>query len=145
MLALMTSFCILGMAQERKGEKENEEKIEVPTAIVNAFKKEFPNVRKVSWSDEDGDFEAEFKWKGTEASATYDLSGHRKEIETEIKADELPSGVMDFITKNYSKQKVTEIAKIINDKDVVMFEVEISANGKSSDLLFDTSGKLITK
>lgn len=145
MLALMTSFCTLGMAQERKGEKENEEKIEVPTAIVNAFKKEFPNVRKVSWSDEDGDFEAEFKWKGTEASATYDLSGHRKEIETEIKADELPSGVMDFITKNYSKQKVTEIAKIINDKDVVMFEVEISANGKSSDLLFDTSGKLITK
>ena len=34
---------------------------EVPVSVKNAFKKEYPQVKKVKWDEEHGKFEAEFK------------------------------------------------------------------------------------
>lgn len=118
--------------------KENKGRI--PSVVSSTFVKEFPN-KKVKWGMEDGDFEAEFKLNGSEASAVYDKSGHRKELEIEIKKTELPANVIDYIKKNYPTSTITEAAKITDDKMVVTFEAEIKKEGKKYDTIFDASGK----
>lgn len=40
--------------------------------------KEFPGIKNVSWDQENGEYEAEFKLNGSDASATYDKTGHKK-------------------------------------------------------------------
>jgi hypothetical protein len=110
--------------------------------VKTAFEREFPN-KKASWTNEDTGFEAEFSLNGAEASATYDENGHRKELEVEIKKQELPQAVLNYLKQNYPSKKIDEIAKITNDKNIVIYETEIKIDGKSRDLLFDANGKFV--
>jgi hypothetical protein len=118
------------------------EKVSVPSVVSVSFQKEFPN-KKAKWGIEDGNYEAEFKLNGGEASAVYDKSGHRKELEVGIKLNELPLAVLDYLKKNYPSDKITEAAKITDDKNILTYEAEIRKTGKNYDVLFDASGKFI--
>ena len=88
-------------------------------------------------------FEAEFKLKGSDASAVYDKKGYRKEIEITIKTVELPNEAIQYVKKNYPKSKITEAAKITNDKNLVTYEAEIKKDGKTYEVLFNDNGKFI--
>jgi hypothetical protein len=122
--------------------KTKENKVSVPSVVSSSFQKEFPN-KKVKWGMEDGGYEAEFKLNGSDASAVYDKSGHRKELEIDIKITELPVTVLDYLKKNYPSNKITEAAKITDDKNTLTYEAEIRKSGKNYDVLFDASGKFI--
>ena len=92
---------------------------------------------------EDGGYEAEFKIKGSDASVVYDKKGHRKALELAIKTVELPANILEYLKKNYATNKITEAAKITDDKNVVTYEAEIGKDGKSYDVLFDFNGNFI--
>lgn len=92
---------------------------------------------------EDADYAAEFKINESDASTVYDKKGHRKELEIDIKTNELPQATLDYLKKNYSTNKIIETAKITDDKNVVTYEAKIEIKGKSSDLIFDATGKFI--
>lgn len=142
---LITTFSSALMAQT-PATKEKEEKktsVAVPAAVKDAFAKEFPTVKKVNWDAEDGNFEAEFTLNGTDESATYDKTGHRKEVEVDIKTSELPAPVLEYVKSHYAAYKLVEGAKITNDKNVVTYEAEIGKDGKKWDVLFDATGKFI--
>ena len=117
-------------------------KSSIPDLVKNSFAKEFPK-QKAKWSAEEGGFEAEFRLNGTEASAVYDKGGHRKELEVEIKTTELPANVIAYVKKNYPTAKITEASKITDDKNTVSYEAEIKKDGKSFDVLLDSTGKFI--
>jgi hypothetical protein len=142
---MIGSMSIAAIAQETDKEEKNEKQITVPALVKESFAKDFPNVKEVSWSDEDSDFEAEFKLDNAFCSANYDTNGHRKELETTIKNEQLPKSALDYIGKNYSNYKLIEAAKITNDKNIVIFEAELGLNGESFDLIFDTNGKFLEK
>jgi hypothetical protein len=139
-LAMAIAFSATLFAQTEA--KENEKKVSVPSAVSGAFAKEFSG-KKAKWGMEDGGYEAEFVLNGSEASAVYDKTGHRKELELEIKIAELPAEVLQYVKENYPTSKITEAAKITDDKKVVTYESEIKKNGKKNDLIFDVSGKFI--
>lgn len=61
------------------------------------------------------------------------------EVEREIKMEDLPQAVLDYIAKNYHGAKIQETAKITDDKGISKYEVEI----KGKDLIFDLNGNLI--
>lgn len=117
-------------------------KIDVPEIVTTMFSKEFPD-KKVKWDMEDGDFEAEFKINGSDASAVYDKKGHRKALEVAIKTSELPAPILEYLKQNYPTNKITEAAKITDDKNVLTYEAEIGKEGKSYDVLFEANGKFI--
>ena len=123
-------------------QKETKGKVSVPSIVSESFQKEFPN-KKANWEMENGDYEVEFKLNGGEASAVYDKSGHRKELEIDIRHGELPLAAMDYLKKNYPSVKITEAAKITDDKNTLTYEAEIRKNNKNYDVLFDASGKFI--
>ena len=117
-------------------------KLDVPKNVKEAFAKDFP-AGKAKWGIENSDFEAKFKINRNDASAVYDKKGHRKAVEIAVKTSELPSNALDYLKKNYSSNKITEAAKITDDKNVVTYEAEIGKDGKSYDVLFDSNGKFI--
>ena len=117
-------------------------KNDIPAVVKEAFQKEYPS-QKAKWGKEDDGYEAEFKMNGSDASAVYDKNGHRKAFEIEIAITELPKATLDYLNKNYPSNKITEAAKITDDKNAVTYEAEIKKKGKSYDLLFDSNGKFI--
>ena len=132
------AFSITTFAQT----EEKEKNITVPAVVKMAFAKEFPD-KKAKWGTEDGGYEAEFKINGSDASAVYDKKGHKKAVEMTIKTAELPASAIIYLKTNYPKTKITEAAKITDDKNVVTYEAEIGKDGKTYDALFDSSGKFI--
>ena len=148
MLIGLFSTAAIGQTKGAKEEKQ-EEKMEgkemqpaIPTLVTQAFAKEYPG-SKATWDAEDGGFEAEFKWDGADASATYNKVGHREAFEIAIKTSEVPSPILDYVKNNYPQHKMTGAAKITDDKNVVTYETELGKDGKSIDVIFDANGKFI--
>jgi hypothetical protein len=145
-IALMICpLSISAIAQKTGKEGKKEKQPEVPASVEKAFAKDYPNVKNVTWDAEGKDFEAEFKLNDVDCSANYDKTGHQTEFETAIKSTELPKTALDYINKNYSAYKLIEATKITDDKNAVFYEAEVSLNGKSLDLVFDTKGKFLKK
>ena len=108
---------------------------ETPVAVKNAFKKEYPQVKKVSFDDEHGTYEAEFKLNDKDISVTYKADGTKIETETSMKVSELPKNVVSYIAaKKYGKIK--EAARIVKADGSVVYEAEVS----KGDLLFNENG-----
>ncbi|MBC7556032.1 MAG: PepSY-like domain-containing protein [Chryseobacterium sp.] len=108
---------------------------EIPVAVKNAFKKEYPQVKKVSFDDEHGTYEAEFKLNGKDMSVTYTANGTKQETETSLSINELPKSVISYVAaKKYGKIK--EAARIVKADGSVVYEAEV----KSGDLLFNENG-----
>lgn len=112
---------------------------EVPTVVKDAFKKAYKDAKEVKWEKEDANFEAEFEIGEADQSVVFDATGHVIETEIEIKVDELPSAVKDYVAKNYKDAKIKEATKITDAKGTVGYEAEI----KDKDLIFDGNGKFI--
>lgn len=109
-----------------------------PAAVTTAFEKSFPNTTVKKWDKEDGGYEANFSKDGKSMSATYNADGTWKETETDIKIDELPASVSNYINTNYKGAKIKEAA-IVERANGKMYEAEV----KGKDLLFDMNGKFL--
>ncbi len=112
---------------------------EVPAVVKSALQKDYPNVKKVKWEKEKGNYEAGFEVKENDYSVLIDASGNIIETEVEINIDALPANIKSYITKNYPGKKIKEAAKITDNKGVVTYEAEVN----DKDLIFDDSGKFL--
>jgi hypothetical protein len=143
MKKIILPFAVLmTLSVAAQNEHKKHEKIEVPVAVLESFKKDF-SPEKAKWKKEKNDFEVYFENKGIETSAIYNVSGHRKSIEVEIKETELPAGVLDYVKKSYPTEKIKEFGKITDDKNVVTFEVEVKKDKESHDVIFDSKGTFL--
>lgn len=108
---------------------------EIPVVVKNAFKKDYPQVKKVKWDDEHGTYEAEFKLGNKDMSVTYSAKGMKEETETSLKVQDLPKNVISYVAqKKYGRIK--EAARIVKADGSVVYEAEV----KSGDLLFNENG-----
>lgn len=126
---------------------------DVPAAVKDAFKKQFPDVKKAEWEKEGANYEAEFdvvrvsmddpkaKKQEIEKSVVYTATGELVQTEEEIAVSSLPKAVADYVTKNYAGKKISEAAKITEANGTVMYEAEV---GKE-DLIFDANGNFVKK
>ena len=110
----------------------------VPAPVTAAFKKQYPDVKSVTWEMEDGNYEANFKQKGTETSAVFDKNGAQLESEIEIKSSQLPAQATTYLKSHY-KSGVKEAAKITKTNGEVNYEAVVG--GK--ELIFDSNGKYL--
>ena len=123
------------------GYSQKVKEAEVPAAVKDAFKKQFPTAKVEAWEKEEAGYEAEFENGKTEGTATYDLAGKLLETEMEIKVAELPKGVSEYITKNVAGKKIDEASKITDGAGKVTFEAEV----KKVEYIFDANGAFIKK
>ena len=125
--------------KENKEEKSKQE-IVIPTAVNDAFAKQFAKGKDVEWSLEKADvYEAEFMLDKTGMSALFDTKGTLLETETSVMESDLPKIVKDSLAKGFAGYTLSEIEKI-EAKGVVSYEMEVK---KAAVLSFDTKGKLL--
>ncbi|MCB9207375.1 MAG: PepSY-like domain-containing protein [Ignavibacteriales bacterium] len=129
-------FALSLLAQETK----------VPKKVKDSFVKLYPNAKDVKWDQEgDEEFEASFKNGTEQISVVFDEDGRVEETETVIEVKNLSKPILDFVAQNYSDYKITETAKIVDDKGIVTFEAEVTKGKEKKDLIFDANGKQVKK
>lgn len=132
---LLVAFAMvvsLGFSQKVKS-------ADVPVVVRNAFEKQYPTAKEVTWDKEKNQYEASFDLNKIDQSVLMDDAGKIVETEVEIEMNQLPKGVLDYVKKNYKGASVKEAAKITDSNGIVTYEAEI----KGVDLLFDSNGKFI--
>lgn len=117
--------------------------INVPAPVKDSFAKLYPDIKKVGWSKENQNYEANFKQNGTEMSLVIDINGKVLETETSITKSQLSKVIRDYIKANCKGFKITEAAKIVDDKGNIKFEAEITKGKLKKDLIFDSAGNLL--
>lgn len=132
LVALMSIIAANGFAQEAK-------KTAIPSNILQAFNKNFKGAKEVKWDKEDNNYEASFDYNGSDNSVLFNQEGKIVETEIEIKVSQLPKNALQYLNDNYKNQKVKEAAKIVTEKDNLIYEAEI----KGKDLFFDENGNFI--
>jgi hypothetical protein len=108
----------------------------IPDVVKKAFSKQYENVKKVKWQREVKDYEASFKVGKREHLVLFDASGKVLGTKENIGLEKLPVGVLFYVKKNYVNKKIKGATKIVNQKDGVIFEVEL----RETKLLFDEKG-----
>ena len=112
---------------------------DVPSAVMNAFNKAYPSIKDVDWSKKGDDYTASYDSKKVDNSVTYEVNGKLIETEIKIAPSTLPSGVMEYVKKNYKEDEVKEASKITDASGTVTYEAEV----KDLDLIFDSKGDFI--
>lgn len=110
----------------------------VPPSVTNAFKKQHPDVKSVTWEAENGNFEANYKKNGGSYSEVFDKNGNLLETEVDIKVSELPTGVTAYVKSHY-KSPIKEASKITKSNGEVEYEAALS----DKDVIFDANGKYL--
>lgn len=118
---------------------------EIPSAVKSSFAQKFPDASKVKWSQEnDSEWEAEFKMKGTEYSANFDVQGVWMETEYEIKKSEIPTLVKATLDKEFAGFKIEE-AEVSETKNGKVFEFMLEADETEMEVAIDAKGLVVKK
>jgi hypothetical protein len=138
---IITGTLCAGIAQAQKLKEAD-----VPAAVKESFKKEFPNAKAKEWEKEKTNYEVEFDLNKTETSATFNASGKLMETEQEIAVSALPKAVAEYVTKNHADYKISEASKITEaGTGKVSYEAEIKKGKEEWDLIFDDKGNFLKK
>lgn len=117
----------------KKSEKD------VPAVVQASLQKLYADAKDVTWENEDGNYEAEFKINNAKHSVLLDSIGDFLEVEEAINNNALPKNAKEYIATYYAGKAIEEAAKITNNKNVVTYEAEIN----HKDLIFDNNGNFI--
>ena len=135
LLIAFNIFAIAGMGFSQK--------INVPSAVTNAFKAKFPTATNVKWGKENAkEFEAEFKQGNTSVSANFKTDGSWVETETVIPQASLPAAVSAAILKKYPGAVIT-MAEKTEMPGKIIYEAAIKVNGKKKNVELNADGSFV--
>ena len=145
LLAVLAVFMLNANSQEKKESEKGEKKVSVPAQTKAAFAAKFQTATKVEWGiEKPGEYEAEFMLNKTGVSALFDKKGTLLETESKMAEADLLPAIKSVLAKDYATYKIKAVEK--NEvKGVVKYEVTIVKAKKTSEIVFDASGKLLKK
>ena len=118
---------------------------DAPQKVKEAFAKKFPGVKKVKWDKEnETEWEAEFKMKGTEYSANFLEDGTWKETEHEMSKMKIPSAIKNTLDAQFSGYEIEE-AVITESREGWAYEFSIEKGDSEMQVVVDTDGKILKK
>ncbi|MDZ4747553.1 MAG: PepSY-like domain-containing protein, partial [Saprospiraceae bacterium] len=128
-------FCTLRI------EAQSIKKRDVPPAVITGFSALYPNASKVKWENEDGMYEGSFLIAKKETSLLFSRDGILVQTENEIAIADLPSGVTEYVSKNYPSATIEEATKVTDIEGNVNYEIEAA----SFDILFSSTGQMLSQ
>jgi hypothetical protein len=134
-------FCVLSALITTSliyGQKINEK--EVPNVVKAEISKKYPNIPKVTWEKEKGNFEANWGGKsGEDHSIVYSPEGKLLETSEAIPVSALPVNITSYVREHYKSEKIKDADKVTNAKGKITYEVEVN----KKDLIFDEKGNFL--
>ena len=121
---------------------------EAPFAVLEAFKKAYPEAVNVKFEEEikNGEpvYAVEFINRGVDIEASYLANGILIQIEQEIQLEELPEAVTEAIMEAYPDAILIEAEKIMAaDGSVRSYEVEIEDDDVELEIHLDPNGTIL--
>lgn len=115
---------------------------QVPSIVLNSFKKEFPQASGVDWEMKNGIYEVEFEIKRLDHHLWLDAQGELVKHEQEIKARDLPAKIRQKIRSSYKGYRITE-ADQLTLPDRTLYKLELKTLTKEMNLVVDGEGQVI--
>ena len=128
-------FCAL------RAEAQSIKQRDVPAAVMTSFSSLYPNASKVKWENEDGMYEGSFLTDKKETSLLFSSLEYRVKTYNERTSAYLPSGVLEYVSKEHPGATIEEASKVTDIKGVVNYEVEIA----DVDFHFSSTGQFISQ
>lgn len=121
-------------------------KNEVPSIILNNFQSTFPDASDIEWKKKGEQYKVEFEigYWNEDRSAWYNKEGKLLRHVQDISKKHLPDIVYQNINKDYKWYIITD-AKRITEGQETTFQVELKSFAKEWEVLYDESGKIISK
>lgn len=118
----------------------------VPDMVKNKFLEIEPSAYSIHWVNDGDIYKVYYKLKGKDKVTSYfDFNGNWMETETEIEVEELSAAVLQVLQIKFSEYEIVDI-EIVNTSDgQVLYEVDLSKESKTYDILFDTTGRILRK
>ena len=112
-----------------------------PAAVQKAFNQQFSKATDIKWGKENtNEYEAEFVLNGAKMSANYAADGTWLETETEIKANQLPAKVSEYISKTYAGWETVGASKIETAGKGILFEADLKSGTKKKEVTVTSEG-----
>lgn len=143
-LNIFTLLLVLGTAWSLHScDNNDDESIDVPVELQNAFSSKYPNAANVKWENKSGYYVADF-YDGYEASAWFTQDGKWKMTETDIPYDALPQAVKtSFETSEYKSWKIDDVDKLEREGFETVYVIEVENQNQEMDLYYSVNGELI--
>lgn len=117
---------------------------QVPSLVLNSFKKDFPKAIDVEWEIKGDLYEVEFDIGFADHEIWFDRTGNMVKHEEDIRQNDLPDNILSVLTKEYKLYRISDVKKIQTGKSIV-YELDAKNRTEEWDLTFDESGKVINK
>ncbi|SMO87745.1 Putative beta-lactamase-inhibitor-like, PepSY-like [Saccharicrinis carchari] len=116
---------------------------QVPSVVVNSFKKEFPKASDVEWDRQGDQYNVEFEIGFfDDYEAWFSATGKLIRYTQDISSSKLPKAVKEAIKNQYKGYRIDDAEKITENK-AVSYSVEIEKGNDELELVFSADGKLI--
>lgn len=116
---------------------------QVPSVIVNNFKKQFPKARDIDWEREGDRYNVDFEIGFfTDYEAWYTASGELIRYSEEIPNNKLPNAVKKAVKSQFEGYRIEDAKKFV-ENDVETYYIEIEKGNDERDLVFSKDGKLL--
>lgn len=118
--------------------------IVVEKAVLETFKQQFPNARRVHWENKGAYYEVDFRIDKEYKSAWYRKDAVWMMTETDIRFNDLPIEVQNaFYASTYSTWRIDDIDKFERPGIETIYIIEVEQNDVDVDLYYNASGLLI--
>ncbi|WPR75017.1 PepSY-like domain-containing protein [Algoriphagus sp. NG3] len=118
---------------------------EVPSIVVNNFKKEFPRASDIEWELDGNNYKVDFEigW-GTDHGTWYDTAGNMLKHEEEIPKSNLPNEVIFKIKSDFKDLRIDGSKKITEGTEVT-YQVELENFTEEWKVFFSSTGEVLHK
>ena len=117
---------------------------DVPSVVLNSFKKEFSKANDVEWEIKGDVYDVEFDVGFADHEAWFDNTGKMIKHEEEIKTAGLPETVSSVLRKEYKPYQISDVKKIEIESKVV-YQLDLKNGNEEWKMTFDSTGKLVEK
>jgi len=118
---------------------------DVPSAVLNAFAKKFPQVEDTNWSQSGKFYVADFfhDKDGFFKEATFDTEGTWVLTVSDIDGVDLPDEAQDYLIKQFEDLDFLESVKMEERPDSVKYLIVVETEEEELTLIFDETGNLL--
>lgn len=117
---------------------------QVPSVVLNSFKKDFPKARDIEWELKGDVYKAEFEIGFTDHEVTLDKTGKTLKHKQDIKESDLPQPVASVIAKDFEGFRLSDISKTISDGSLT-YKLDLKKGTKEWVIIIDEMGKILNQ
>lgn len=98
---------------------------QVPSVVLNNFKKEFPKASDIEWELKGAEYEADFEIGLAEHEAWFDAGGKLVKHTEDLNSRDLPQEIQHAVKKDYDGYRVSDVKRITTGSEITyQFELE---------------------